>query len=134
LEIAFTSGAVNATLPAMRSKESITAGTSANLSGPQKFLKGALFPVIDFNNYSFSYVTDPSSSLKPASTSEIASLTAKTKPSGSSVVRKGATASLPRTDYEDYADCDFVMLDFQFPTLLLRDTPCVAGISEHNDY
>jgi hypothetical protein len=133
-EIAFTSGAVNATLPAMRSEENIAAGTSANPGGPQKFSKGALFPVIDSNSYSFSYVTDPSSGPKPASTSEMASLTVETKPSGSSVVRKGATASLPRTDYEDHADCDFVMPDFQFPTSSLRDTPCVAGISEHNDH
>jgi len=120
----------------MRSEESIrlTARTSANLGRPQIFSKGAVFPVIDSNNYSFSYVTDLSSSPKPASTSEMALLPVKTKPSSSSVVRKGATASLPRTDYEDHANCDFVMPDFQFLTSSSRGTYCVAGISEHNNH
>jgi hypothetical protein len=84
-------------LLAIRSKESIrlTAKTLANLGRPQIFSKGAVFPVIDSNNYSFSYVTDLSSSLKLALISEIASLPVKTKLSSSSIVRKGAIASLP---------------------------------------
>lgn len=138
-ETAFTSGAVNASLPAMRSEETIrheygTAETPANPGGHQNFLKRVMsvLPVTDSNNYGFSYVT------KPASTREMASLPVETKPSGFTLVGKGAAASLPRIDEVDcghHADFDFVMNpNFQFPTSSLRDTPCVAGINEQNDH
>jgi hypothetical protein len=79
-------------------------------------------------------VTDLSSDPKPASTSEMASLPVETKPSKFSLARKGTTASLPEIDCDSHADFDFVMPDFQFPTSSLRDTPCVARITEHNDH
>jgi hypothetical protein len=135
-EIACTSGAVNAPLPAMRFEESIrlTDETSANPDGPQLFSKEAVFPVIGSNNYIFSYVTDLSKGPEPASTSEMASLPVETKTCGLSLVGKEAPATLPRTDCNDHTDCDFVMTNFQFPTSALRDTLCVAGTGGHNDH
>jgi hypothetical protein len=141
-ETAFTSGAVIASLPAMRSEESIrheyrTTETSASPGGHQNFSKRVMsaLPVTDSNNYGFSYVTDLSSGPKPASTT---SLPVETKPSGFTLVGKGAAASLPRIDEVDcghHADFEFVMNpDFQFPTSSLRDTPCMAGINERNDH
>jgi hypothetical protein len=144
-ETAFTSGAVNASLPATRSEESIrheycTAETPASPGGHQNFSKRVMsvLPITDSNNYGFSYVTDLSSGPKPASTREMASLPVETKPSGFTLVGKGPAASLPRIgkfDCGHHADFDLVMNpNFQFPTSSLRDTPCVAGINEQNDH
>ena len=135
-ETAFTSGAVNASLPA----EYRTTETPASPGGHQNFSKRVMsvLPVTDSNNYGFSYVTGLSSGPKPASMREMASLPVETKPSGFTLVGKGAAASLPRIDEVDcrhHADFDFVMNpDFQFPTSSLRDTPCRAGINEQNDH
>ena len=93
LETTFTSGVVNASLPI----EYRTTKTPASLGGHQNFSKRVMsvLPITNSNNYGFSYIIGLSSGPKPASMREMASLPIKTKPSGFTLVGKGAVVSLP---------------------------------------
>jgi hypothetical protein len=146
-ENAFTSGAVDASLPAVRSEEIIsqeyrTAETPGNSGGHQNLSKEVMpvLPVTNSNNYGFSYVTDLSSFQKLASTREMPSLPVET-PSGfpnSSLATKTATPLPPieEADSEDHAGFEFVMdPEFNpFPISSLRGTPSMAGFNEQKDH
>jgi hypothetical protein len=147
-ENAFTSGAVDAPLPAFRSEESIrqeyrTTETPGNSGGHQNLSKEVMpiLPVTNSNNYGFSYVTDSSSFQKLASTREMPSLPVEMSSGfpNSSLATKGTVTCLPpieEADSEDHAGFEFVMdPDFNpFPVSSLRATPYMAGFNEHKDH
>jgi hypothetical protein len=144
-ENGFNSGAADATLPAIRSKESIRqepciaeglADSDANHTISKKVMS-ILLPVSDSNNYRLNYMTNSPSSQNTVLFMQALpiNILGPGIPRPPAPNRKGATMTLPQIEElasKDYARFEFIIdSDFNhFPISSIREAPSVAGIGE----